>query len=183
MMTATGVSSPDGLQALAFRYASRARFTSGSLGCPTGKSLSRDRPARRPPSSLECYCAWGCFRHFGSESRGRRRAFAKFCPALARKIFRFRFSEICVSVPVIPSHCEGRIAIVTNAGRAVVDATLSCARGDCRASEARERLRRARRAAGSRTEKSCGSGAPWSASRFAAVAWSPTGLRGAAATD
>jgi len=30
-------------------------------------------------------------------------------------------------VIAIPSHCEGRIAIVTNAGRAVVDATLSCA--------------------------------------------------------
>ena len=147
------------------------------------RSLSRERARERPPNCLAGYCAWGCFRYSGSESRGGQRALANCGPALARKIFRFRFSEICVSVPVIPSHCEGRIAIVTNAGRAVVDATLSCARGDCRASEARERLRRARRAAVSRTEKSRGSGAPWSASRFAAVAWSPTGLGGAVATD
>ena len=43
----------------------------------------------------------------------------------------------------------------------------------------RERFGHARRAALSRTEKSCGSGAPGSASRSGRIARSPTGLRGA----
>ena len=56
------------------------------------------------------------------------------------------FQNLCY-LSSIPSHCEGRIAIVTNAGRAVVDANGAT---DERAV--------------SRTSKPCGSGAPLQAS-------------------
>ena len=82
-----------------------------------------------------------------------------------------------ISVPIHPksdlelfaSHpIEGRIAIVTDAGRDVVDAAAFCARRDCRAgrkicerstASGREMLRR--------TAKSCGPDAPTLASSFA----------------
>ena len=92
----------------------------------------------------------------------------------------FRKYMVCYRYPALPrgaardrhergAGCGGRDAVVCECDR--------------RASEARERLRRARRAAVLRTEKSCGSGAPWSASRFVWFARSPTGLRGADRTD
>jgi len=45
----------------------------------------------------------------------------------AMEILYFRFAEIHARSLAIPSHREGRIAIVMNAGRAVVNATVSCA--------------------------------------------------------
>ncbi len=51
-----------------------------------------------------------------------------------QKYFCFRTPQITSRTFRIPSHTEGRIAIVTDAGWDAVDAAAFCARGDCRAS-------------------------------------------------
>ena len=68
---------------------------------PTGLS------AGHPPHAAQLRCAWGrdkkalCRRHFFTHDRqlicptGKSLAFANACPAPARKIFFFRFSEKC----------------------------------------------------------------------------------------
>ena len=60
-----------------------------------------------------------------------------------QKYFGFRQTQITSRIPVIPSHTEGRLAIVTNAGRDAVDA------GGAKDESAY-----------SRTAKSCGPDAP-----------------------
>ena len=49
---------------------------------------------------------------------------ASVCPALARKIFAFRFSENCGLTLPVPHRHKGRIAIVTNVERNAVDAKM-----------------------------------------------------------
>ena len=74
-----------------------------------------------------------------------------------RKIFYFRFSEIgALLSPSRPT--RGRIAVVTNVGAGCGGRDAVACAGDRRASEARERERRARRAAVLRTAKPCGPG-------------------------
>ena len=94
-----------------------------------------------------------------------------------QKYFCFRTPQITSRTFRIPSHREGRFAIVTDAGWDAVDAAAFCARGDCRAGDepvsdhqasGREMLQR--------TAKSCGPDAPTLVSSSRSCV-GPTGLR------
>jgi hypothetical protein len=78
-------------------------------------------------------------------------------PVSRAKIFRFPFDPNQRLFPRVRSRQEGRIAIVTNARRDVVDAAASGAKSVRRA-VIRERVQRARRTALKRTAKPCGPG-------------------------
>ena len=95
---------------------------------------------------------------------GKSLGLAIFCPALLREIFCFRFSEICVLIR--SSRPTARGVSRSSRTRGGMRWTRRCrVRMISQGGVTRERARRARRAAVSRTKKSCGSGAPWSASR------------------
>src|SRR6266849_9871620 len=82
-----------------------------------------------------------------------------------QKYFCFHSPQITSRTLAIPSHTEGRIMIVTNAGWDAVDAAAFCARWDRRAGrKICERLPACRREMLLRTAKSCGPDAPTLAS-------------------
>jgi hypothetical protein len=83
-----------------------------------------------------------------------------------------------LQVRAIPSHTEGRIAIVTDAGWDAVDAAASCARGDRRAGSyvPVSGHQASRREMLQRTAKSCGPDTPTLVSSLRSGV-GPTGLR------
>ena len=78
-----------------------------------------------------------------------------------------------LQIRAIPSHTEGRIAIVTNAGWGAVDAAAFCARWDRRAGslETVSDHQVCRREMLLRTAKSCGPDAPDAGVKFAEFCW------------
>src|SRR4051812_22141007 len=79
-------------------------------------------------------------------------------PVVLANIYFFSVTPNQWLFPRVPSRQEGRIAIVTNARRDVVDAAASARKVDAGRGKTRERSRRAGRTALKRTAKPCGSG-------------------------
>jgi hypothetical protein len=127
--------------------------------------------------------------HFRASSTGRMNDLPQvICPSgglstgvsspISKNISLHPSGKSSLQIRAIPSHTEGRIAIVTDAGWDAVDAAAFCARGDRRAgsyvpvsdhqASGREMLQR--------TAKSCGPDAPTLASSLRSGV-GPTGLR------
>src|SRR5258708_23706187 len=88
-------------------------------------------------------------------------------PVPREKIFLFSPDPTRIYIHCVPSHSEGRLAIVTNAGRDAVDAAVSGTRvltNDAMPGEAFWRSRALR------TVKTCGSGTPTLVSSSQAIA-------------